>query len=399
MRRRTCFILLCLLLPGCGLPGFDLFNGPFQNVGADTTTRFFHRASLLQDGRVMITGGMLIQPIPPTLITLDKISFFDPATGNFSDSFTPTGATTSTRPVLPTARSYHTQTTLPDGRVLITGGYTKANGTSVGIAINSVLIFNPTTGHIAIGPPMDSPRADHTATLSPDGRVIVAGSDTWQDFDPTNNSWSDNHHLWFARESHSAVLLNDFPMAGDYRILLIGGSGDAATRMELLNPVTGTSTPTAAALPLGINDTAAARLDDGTVLIVGGQDSITGETNSNCYLYDPTADTLTPTASLPDRPDGISDHEIIVVGRFAYIFGGEQEVAGQDLELDYAAIYDRAATDWVKTLHMNHAHDDFPAVRLNDGRILLIGGGAHFFGFELPSADAELFDPAALTIP
>src|SRR5262245_43215567 len=115
---------MCACLIGCGVSGGAIIGGTFANTGSDTATRFFHRATLLADGKVMVTGGMTLQIIPPWLISLKSISFYNPSSGTFTTSFTPTGGGPAVTPQLITARSSHTQTTLPDGRVLITGGRT-----------------------------------------------------------------------------------------------------------------------------------------------------------------------------------------------------------------------------------------------------------------------------------
>src|SRR6202162_1098502 len=77
----------------------------FQATGDMGTERATHTATLLQDGKVLITGGFNNTEV------LATAELFDPATG----TFTPTGAMT-------TVRFSHTATLLADGKVLITGG-------------------------------------------------------------------------------------------------------------------------------------------------------------------------------------------------------------------------------------------------------------------------------------
>lgn len=391
-----CLTLLTVLTVGCGIADGNIIGGTFTKTSSDTTPRFFHRAGLLQNGHVLVSGGMRVNLIPPTLISLSDLSFFDPSTNSFSTSFQPINGVAPVSPSLSVSRSSHTQTTLPDGRVLFTGGRTGAAGTNPGTPVDSVEIFDPFTGIMQPGPTMSATRADHTATLLPDGRIVVAGGSTWQVFDPTTDSWSPDAVLQRTRVAHAAVMLPDHAGAGQHRVILIGGNGSGPNTLELLNPDGAMSTLSSAALLTGVDDLAAVRLDDGTVLIVGGQNTTTGETIDSGYRYDPATDTIAATTSPPNLSDGIADHEIIVIGRFALIFGGEQEVAGVDTELDYAAIYDRATGDWPFVTNMNHPHDDFASILLPDNRILLIDGGIPFLNMEIASNFVEFFTPSLI---
>ncbi len=77
-------------------------------------------------------------------------------------TFTPTGS-------MAEAREEHTATLLPDGRVLIVGGNSKTD------TLTSAEIYDPLTGSFAFAGSMGTPRSTHTATLLPDGTVLVAG--------------------------------------------------------------------------------------------------------------------------------------------------------------------------------------------------------------------------------
>src|SRR5262245_39783733 len=66
-------------------------------------------------------------------------------------------------------RYHHTSTLLPNGKVLIAGGYNNVNG-----YLASAEIYDPATGSCVSTTAMNYARGYHTATLLPNGKVFVA---------------------------------------------------------------------------------------------------------------------------------------------------------------------------------------------------------------------------------
>jgi len=166
------------------------------------------------------------------------------------------------------ARAGHTATALPDGRVLVAGGF-KEKGSASGAEV-----YQPDSGKFAPLPPMITPRHSHTATLLRDGRVLIVGgygegSGRLADvelFDPANNSFTRTGSLLAARAGHVAVLLTNG------RVLVAGGVGPGWTFLasaEVYDPVAGRFLP-AGNMSMPRESHAAVRLVDGRVLIVGG---------------------------------------------------------------------------------------------------------------------------------
>jgi len=122
-----------------------------------TQGRSGHTATLLPDGRVYIVGGH----IGETGTAVAATEIWDPATETFSVSAP-----------LAEARSGHTATLLPDGRVLIIGG-----GNTEAVALASTELWDPRTESFSPGQPLTGPRAGHTATLLFDGSVLIAGGE------------------------------------------------------------------------------------------------------------------------------------------------------------------------------------------------------------------------------
>jgi len=84
-------------------------NPSWISTGDLNTARHLHTATLLSDGKVLVVGGR--NGTGDTANTLDSAELYDPATGTWSV----TGN-------LNWARSWHTATLLPNGKVLVAGG-------------------------------------------------------------------------------------------------------------------------------------------------------------------------------------------------------------------------------------------------------------------------------------
>src|SRR4051794_24412421 len=69
------------------------------------------------------------------------------------------------------SRNSHTATLLPNGRVLVAGGYHSGSP----FYLSSVELYDPATGIWAVTASLGTARVDHTATLLPNGKVLVVG--------------------------------------------------------------------------------------------------------------------------------------------------------------------------------------------------------------------------------
>src|SRR6266699_481931 len=124
--------------------------GTFISVGNMTTARTGHTATLLLNGKVLITGGSKERPTSAEL--------FDPLT----NTFTRTGNMT-------TGRFGNSATLLPDGRVLIAGGYYFGH-------LDSAELYDPVTGLFSPTGNMLAPQnSGHRAVLLNNGKVLIAG--------------------------------------------------------------------------------------------------------------------------------------------------------------------------------------------------------------------------------
>jgi hypothetical protein len=256
-------------------PAGAFFNFAVGKPGTATpsmlTPRAGHEATLLADGKVLITGGFsLAASGAPALNTAE---LFDPATNTF--------ASLSNR--MATTRTGHTATRLADGRVLLTGGQVDNNS---GDGNNSAEIYDPATQTFAaLTTTMSSPRGGHAAALLPNGKVLLAGGffnssvalNSAELFDPATNAFTPLTSTMVARRSEHAAE----PLA-DGRVLIAGGgSADVPTATaEIFDPTSGTFSATAGSMSSVREGHSLTLLASGAVLVAGGGTLVSPPTSS-----------------------------------------------------------------------------------------------------------------------
>ena len=154
---------------------FDPATGTFQSTG--TVAREYHSATLLANGDVLLAGGVTDwlpsgNPISTATAQLLKAG---------SGLLQPTGSMSA-------LRLGHTATLLQDGRVLIAGGMVPAETGGL-MVLRTAELYDPASGTFVTAGNMTVARTFHTATLLPTGKVLIAG---WEGsaelFDPATNS-------------------------------------------------------------------------------------------------------------------------------------------------------------------------------------------------------------------
>jgi hypothetical protein len=166
------------------LPPSDVtVTSVFTAVGNMTTARVGHTATLLGNGKVLITGGSDgTQP-------LASAELYDPSTRTFA----PTGSMTA-------PRQNHSATLMADGRVLITGGisgFVIVDGVGSSISVFTAEVYDPSTGSFTATGDLNSMGGGtqfffpgNVTTLLADGRVFVAESNNAEIYDPHSGTFT-----------------------------------------------------------------------------------------------------------------------------------------------------------------------------------------------------------------
>jgi hypothetical protein len=361
-----------------------------------------HTATLLPDGKVLMAGGSkpflgIFGDDESDETGQSDAELYDPV----ARSFIVTGSMGS-------PRTWHTATLLPNGEVLVTGGFDQGLPRPTRPQPQaSAELYKPLTGSFTPASTMGIARAAHTATLLPNAKVLIAGGGTAGGFglpffgqgiataevyDPATNSFSATGAMGTPRYAHTATLLPNG------KVLIVGGISTADVgaytenvlqTAELYDPGTGAFTYTGS-LGTGRGGHTATLLANGKVLVAGGLISPNvDEVASTAELYDPATGAFTPTGDLTAAREEhtatlLSDGRVLIAGGMS-----------ADATLISAEIYDPATGKFAATDSMSMLRSSHTATLLPDSTVLVAGGnnggGRHGIGLSDPTGTALLF--------
>ncbi|MCS6825234.1 MAG: hypothetical protein NZ553_01335, partial [Caldilinea sp.] len=319
-----------------GVAGVDVLGSGERYFPADNEwravaplnrPRFGHTATLLADGAVLVVGG----EVGGVALAI-------------AERFDPTANIWRTMPSMQFARKSHSATLLADGSVFVVGGEEGVRAAVRGDTDNasrSAERFLPTTKRWQVTAAPAAPRVDHTATLLPDGRVLVvggvgAGITTFtaaEAYDPVSDAWMTMGAMQHLRAGHTATPLPDGT------VLVVGGydptdeSFTIFASAERFHPATNTWSPVAP-MTTPRQHHVAVLLPSGEVLIVGGEnrDGLV----ASAELYDPASDRWR-TLILPDEEGRIGHAATLLLDGRVLIVGGWRPFAALNETLVYAS--------------------------------------------------------------
>lgn len=348
-------------------------TGSWTSTPDLATIRGTTGAVLLNDGKVLAAGGGVGQ------IPINTAELFDPGPGQWR----PTGS-------MAQARRGHGMVGLNDGRVLVAGGIAE------GDLLASVEIFDPATGRWSGSAPMNLPRLGHSLTVLGDGRVLAAGGSSLggaegagggqtirpessaEIFDPASGRWTNTGAgMSSARFEHTATLLDDG------RVLIVGGQGPPMAgrsavlgSTELFDPAVDTFLKSNDLGEPRANHTAV-KLPDRSVLVAGGLGGPGGDVSlATAEVFDPSRGAWGGVGPLTQARTGHSA-TLLADGR-VLVAGGETNQRGTRRSLDTGEVYSPDRRDWRSAGRMNCPRSEAASVLLGDGSALVVAGDAAF---------------------
>lgn len=256
---------------------YDPSTGTFIATGEMTVTRAWHAGSLLNTGKVLIAGGS--DGADPQYVVRANAELYDPTSG----TFTATGNMIE-------MHGHATATLLTSGKVLIDGEGDVRNG-----VVSNEELYDPDTGTFSLtgGRAASSmyPEFSSMAVLLTNGKVLETlqySLDTGQEaelYNPTTGTFTTTGSLTTPRSNDSTATL-----LPDGTVLITGKWFAGQPGAELYDAVAGTFSPTGdLTASAGRLNHRATLLCDGTVLLSGGVGTGLVGSLASAELYHPTA--------------------------------------------------------------------------------------------------------------
>ena len=372
---------LLALAPSATRAAAPAASGTWTVTGSLHTPAAGQSATLLPNGQVLVAGGF------DGVNLIGSAELYNALTGKW----TVTGAMNQ-------ARLQFTATLLPNGQVLAAGGCDSPDSSCSSLT-NTAELYNPQTGKWTMTGSMHEPRWTQTATLLPSGKVLVAGgaaADCFQTtcskiqasaelYDPHTGVWTLTGAMHQARARHTATLLPDG------QVLVAGGVVDtpnggrkALAGAELYNPHTGKWTLTGSMHAAALED-GATLLPNGLVLVFGGNSLTAG--NKGAELYHPHTGSWATTGSLLHSTDFETGQTPALLGN-----GEVLVVSGSLTKHGTAELYSPQTGAWTLTGSLHAFPFGVPMTVLPSGQVL-VADGSPPYNNSIFLASAELYNP------
>ncbi len=300
-------------------------------------------------------------------------------------------------------RAEHTATLLSNGKVLLAGGIDESDEWFARTSATAEL-FDPATATFQLAGTMSSKRFAHTATFV-GGKVLIAGGAYADDF---ANAWVpalattdlyDPATAQFTAATRMGVAraFHSATKLNDGKVLIAGGymaAQSVLSSAELYDSTTGAFTPTGSMNTARAHHTATL-LSDGRVLVTGGENG-NGAFIGTAEIFDPASGKFGPAIDVPACEARTATG--LKDGRVLLAGGAKRTQTGSGITwvLCDPQLFDPVSANFSTLAPMNTEHGYHTATLLNTEQVLIAGGLAVATTYDLVNA-AELYDPATST--
>lgn len=354
------------------------------------TSRYQHSATLLDNGTVLIAGGVSC-PSTSSCTYLNSSELYNPSSG-----------TTASTGAMAIARSAPA-VLLGNGKVLVAGGYACDSSGNCG-SLKSAEIYDPVAGTFSSAGNMTTDRYGHTLTMLNSGQILIADGESCSSatscsalnsaeiYDPVAGTFTATGSLNAARFNASAIALNSG------QVLIAGGYNGASypPAGELYDLIAGTFSNTPNNLNTPRAGATASLLDNGDVLIAGGTTCVPpGCPSSIAELYSggdfayfsyPTSNMT--VARWDQTATLLTNGEVLLAG-------GYDDCPSSCTSDTTTELFNPQGDSLTSSQALSTGRSGHTATLLTDGSVLLIGGIKN--GITLASVDSYV--PSSLSLP
>jgi hypothetical protein len=343
------------------------------------------------------------------------------------------------------SRWEHTATLLPNGKVLLAGGFGNyIPGSNAQPVLNSAELYDPATGTWTLTPPMQTSRALHSAALLPNGKVLVAGgrtcgapppaacdftvrTNTAELYDPATNTWAQTGNMNKPRHTTSAATLQNGKVLVPGGFSSLADPHDTDNTADLYDPATGTWSLTGN-LNVRRARQGAMLLRDGSVLVgPGSRATICGppvcENGGPPFsavivdtseLFRPATLSWQYTVGKPLVPGRFNFQQAVLPNGKALMAGGFGGPAGSEAAQRSSEVYDPATGTWSSAGDTTHLHSNSSSLGNTREAVVLSASPTSFVfdprvcgrncgkvlvvGDNLTDGVADLYTPAAVSL-
>ncbi len=354
-----------------------------NDAGSDTVTGWLTTSAAhltwTNEGNLLYTQYQDSSPLPSVLLPDGKVliagGYLAASATNHTNIYTDGSGGTgswSLKANMNTDRKYFNLQL-----VTVSGGGTRvlaAGGASDGCSCirNTAELYNESNDTWTTTPNMNQARWGYASSVLSDGKVLVTGGDSdtagnnklasTEIYDPIANTWTTKASMSAGRTSHQQVTFTD--SNGNSKVMVIGGTSSSATRLattEIYDPSTDTWS-SGQSLTYARTSFSAVLLHDGRILVVGGE-----ATNTHSEVYNPATNAWT-TYTIPysDIWQAVllgsgANYRVLVVGT---AYSGS----------NHAMFFDPTANAWTTTTNTNKPRLAFSATTLSNGNVIVVGG-------------------------